>query len=287
MYRWLLLLSLGSFLVAPTAAADVLPIVVDRTSETSRFWWADETAASAGVVDDALFQLGEDAGTPWISPRAARPSGGVSRVFRTEAITENNARQLGALFGASHIVFGEVRRDGPRDVPWLGVARVELVAELALVDVGTGATLARWTVRRTGHGLEADAMRAAGQAIARELAPRCEAALAGTRGEWASPEIDVVIVHSPEGAAPFIAFRAALREAHPGIVDVTETWASEGMVALRLLLDEGVTFSDAAVAVQRLDGATLDNALVREVRREEAGIWVDMRVLSPSDAAAP
>jgi hypothetical protein len=93
----------------------------------------------------------------------------------------------------------------------------------------------------------------------------------------------VVVVRSRPGAGPFIAVRGALRDAHPGVVDVSETWATEGNVALSLILDEGVDFETVARSIGRLEGVVVEGTRVIAVSRTDYGIEIDA---VPAEAGA-
>ncbi len=274
-------------LLGRPADATTLPVIVDQTGAAPAFWWADDTSAPAGEFDRQLFESAEHGNEAWLSPRAARPSGTVSRLFRTVDITPNNARQLAGLYGAQYVLVGQLTREGASTVPWLGLQRVALVLDAAVVDVTSGATVGQITIRRVAHGEASVAF----ADVAAALVAAADGALTGqvqrSSGEWSVVEEDVVLIHSPDGAQPYSAFRGALREVHPGVVDVAEAWASEGWIALRLELDEGVTFQDVAGSLSRLDGADLGLGRVTDVSVEPRMVYVEVRAGTGGDSARP
>ena len=256
--------------ISPQSAhGRILPMVVDNTGDEAAFWWANESSEPAGAFDEHLFAA---AGPRWISPREQAPSGAVSSIFRRGDITLNNALSLASLFDAEHILIGDIALEGSAEQPWLGLTRTEFVLRGYVVDVGSGAVLDELVVRRIAYG--ASNLAVAAVAVA-EQGRRAAEALVRTPGEVGVPEDgDVVVIRSHLGAAPFIAVRGALRDVHPGVVDVAEAWATEGAVALALELDEGVEFAEVASSVARLAGTTIDGIDVIEVAQTELGLEV-------------
>ena len=87
------------------------------------------------------------------------------------------------------------------------------------------------------------------------------------------------------GAGPFIAVRGALRDVHPGVVDVSETWATEGNIALSLVLDEGVDFDTVARSIGRLEGVVVEGTRVVAVSTTDYGIEIDAVPAEPGTDA--
>lgn len=265
------------------ASASVLPVVVDPASESGG-WWVDDPARAAGPFDEALFELAEGGDSRWLSPRSARSDVRISRIYRTRDMTPNNAIALGSLFGVTHVLAGTVTYANS-DVPWLGLRSTTVTLDATLLDVASGAAVSVVRLTRTAHAASGS------EAAAAEELARAAAELgtvsARSRDAAGGPTEGVVTVHSHVGAAPFVSLRAALREAHPGVVDVVECWATEGAVALRLELDEGTTFSDITPGIGRLEGVTLDGGVVRSVREMGGGLLVVVVPGAPTDAATP
>lgn len=263
--------------IVPTAAsAQILPIIVDETGDAPGFWWADEAHAPAGALDAALFERAERRGSDWLSPRAARTTGAVSRLFRVADISDNNALQLARLFGARTLVFGNLEQVGQPSIPWLGLQRAAWRLNAVAIDVASGANLGRVEIYRVAHGVD-DATGQLAERVADALDAQVQRVSGAARGDGAVVEEEVVVIHSPDGAQPYSAFRGALREVHPGVIDVMEAWATEGWVAVRLSVDEGVTFSDIASAIAQLSGTDLGLARVVDVSVEPTMVYVDVR----------
>lgn len=268
--------ALGLLLPA-SAGAQILPMVVDNTGAESAFWWESDASEPAGEFDAHLLAA---AGPRWISPREQAPSGAVSTIFRRADITLNNALSFAGLYGASHLLIGDVSVAGVSEQPWLGLARTELVLRAYVVEVGSGAVIDELVVRRVAFGTAN--VGPAAIAVA-EQGRRAAEVLARAPGQVGVPEDgDVVVVRSHLGARPFIAVRGALRDAHPGVVDVAEAWATEGAVALMLELDEGVAFADVASSIVQLAGTTVEGVDIVEVARVEFGLEVYARHGSPA-----
>ncbi|MCB9521221.1 MAG: hypothetical protein H6698_01395 [Myxococcales bacterium] len=238
------LLVLIAFATPARADAQVLPVVVDATGTTEVAWWvggdeprAEFVAALVGAAGSAL-----------LDPTTARPTTEVSRVLRRADITDSNARSLAGLYGASEVLCGRVERSTAGSIAWIGVDRFTVHAALRLVDVASGAVLWELDDERVGFGN--DGAHRAAVAMAHAVAARLSRAGAGGP-VGVDSDVPVVVVESPSGAQPYIAFRGALADEVVGIVEVTEVWASEGRVAFALLLDEGVARDDVSTALQR------------------------------------
>ncbi len=269
----------GALVVALPAASEVLPMIVDQAGGC---WWESEASDPAGALDEALFERARRPGSSLISPRAVGPDGTVSRVFRRPDITENNARSFAGLYGARTVVVGRVERAGPFENAWLGRRRVALVLTAVALDVGSGAVVRELQLSSVAFADEdAAAVAEAALLLARYLDEAMQgAAPAGFAGVPDGERL--VIVYSSGTALPFVALRGALRDVHPGVVDVAERWATEGAVALELALDETVSFEEVAAAVVSLAGTTVGDALVADVTAD--GGWVHVTVV---DAPAP
>jgi hypothetical protein len=99
-----------------------------------------------------------------------------------------------------------------------------------------------------------------------------------------------IVVHSPDGALPYVALRGAIRDVHPSVVDLSEVWATEGLVALRVVLDEGGTFDEVARSVARLEGAVMEGARVTRAVMQGGALRVDVEGVpnvGAADGGAP
>lgn len=260
----------GVFAVAGVASAAILPIVVDNTSAEPSYWWSSDASQPAGAFDEFLF---DGQGAHWVSPRETSPQGAVSSIFRRPDITLNNALSLAGLYGATHILIGDVAREGAEEQAWLGLPRAEVVFRGFLIEVSSGAVLDEFEVRRVSH--DPDGTDLATRATVVQAQRAAEAAVQSPTEVGLLATQPVVIIRSRPGAAPFIAVRGALRDVHPGVVDVSESWATEGNIALSLILDEGVDFETVARSVSRLQGVVVEGTLVVAVSRTEYGIEID------------
>ena len=273
------LLAVAAMLLAlgQTAGAQTLPLVVDASAdaESPAFWWADEAVVPSGAFDEALFARAEAGTIAMVSPAAADPSGAISRLFRRADIPINNARSLAGLYGCTQVLMGQVTEQGGESVAWLGLERAVLVAELQLYDVDNGTLITDTSLSASAVAATSeDALRVAAERLIEDLAARM-AAVRPVQSAIGDPTgAPVVVVAGAGTALPYVSFRAALREAHPGVIEVQEAWAAEGVVALAVSLDEGVVFDDVAAAVSSWSGTTIDDLRVEDVVTNESGILV-------------
>jgi hypothetical protein len=261
-----LLLAAASVLVAGAARADVLPVLVDRTDDVPLAWWAGDGAEGLSPVMESLLA---ESGVFHDIDRGRAALRGVSRILRAPEITLANAATLAEVLGASRVLHGEIVRENVPDVPWLGLRRASFAASVTLADAGTGSVIRSFSTRGVAFGETDDQ---ADAAAARMLARFLAQGVADQRGAGGSVEVPldaaqpVVLVVSDGTALPFIALRGALRDVHPGVVDVREVWATDGLVALSIACDETVAWDDVARAVTRLAGASMDGLEVRSVQ---------------------
>jgi hypothetical protein len=251
-------------------------MVVDNTGADAQFWWATDASSPAGPFDERLFEV---AGPTWISPSDTMPAEAFSSIFRRADITLNNALSLARLYGAGHVVIGDVAREGANEQPWLGLPRSEIVFRGVVVDVRSGSVVHELEIRRVSYSAEGSAQ--ASRAVADQVRRAAEALVHSPGDVGVADEAEVVVVRSHESAAPFIAVRGALRDVHPGVVDVGEAWATEGQIALRLVLDEGVAFDDVARSIERLAGLTVGDTVVGQVRTTDRGIEIEALPVAP------
>ena len=263
-------LSLATSLVSHSdAAASTLPIVVDNTGEATAYWWETAAGTPAGAFDERLF---DSAGAEWIAPSETTPSGSISSIFRRPDITLNNALSMARLYGATHVLIGDIAFDGDAEQPWLGLERWEVVFRGVVVEVRSGSVVDELEIRRVSFEPEGGVE--ASRSVA-DQARRATEALVQSPSEVGLSGIEpVVVIRSYDGAGAFIAVRGALRDVHPGVVDVAEVWATEGQIALSLVLDEGVTFDDVSRSVDALSGVVVEGTLVERVTRTDLGVEI-------------
>ena len=263
-------LSLATSLVSHSdAAASTLPIVVDNTGEATAYWWETAAGTPAGAFDERLF---DSAGAEWIAPSETTPSGSISSIFRRPDITLNNALSMARLYGATHVLIGDIAFDGDAEQPWLGLERWEVVFRGVVVEVRSGSVVDELEIRRVSFEPEGGVE--ASRSVA-DQARRATEALVQSPSEVGLSGIEpVVVIRSHDGAGAFIAVRGALRDVHPGVVDVAEVWATEGQIALSLVLDEGVTFDDVSRSVDALSGVVVEGTLVERVTRTDLGVEI-------------
>ena len=266
----------ASFVGGAAAEASILPMIVDNTGDDTEYWWSTGSGAPAGAFDERIFGT---SGPGWIAPSETTPTGAISTIFRRPDITLNNALSLARLYGASHVLIGDIALEGDDEQPWLGLPRAEVVFRGVVVEVRSGSVVDDLEIRRVSFqpGGSAEAARSVA-----DQARRATDALVQSPGEvGVSDAGPVVVIRSHDGASPFIAVRGALRDVHPGVVDVGEVWATEGQIALALVLDEGVVFEDVARSIDRLSGVAVQGTLVRQVVRTGRGIEIDASLVVP------
>lgn len=264
---------------ATPANADVLPVVSDATGPSTACWWCDDASST---VQSALYEgiAGRAAsGALWAWPDAGVDD--VSRVLRTPDLTPANGRSLATVFGSRHALVGTLHRDAAPGVPWLGLERAAWLLDATLVDVRTGAEVDVVQLRAVAFGDDAAEASAAAATL---LLDRLEERIAPLSVDGSDDGVDVgepvVVVMGSGAATAYIAFRGALREAHPGVVDVEEVWATEGQVALRVVLDEGTVFDDVADAVDRLQGQALEGVRIVDAQRRDDRVYVSVALPS-------
>ena len=265
---------------APEATARTLPVVVDASDGADRAWWAEREAIAPGPFDAALWRNVRD-DAAWIAPDRSVPSTPVSRVFARADISDANARALAGLYGATHALVGRVEVASASPVEWLRLPRVALRARLRVVDVATGAVVTEVELRRTGFS--ADGVAAAAAALGRGASTLAVRAAATRVAPSVADGAHQVVVACHDGAAPYVAFKAALREASGGVIDVSEAWATEGRVGLAVALDEDVRFDDLVSSLLRMPAQRFDGFRAVSVQREDNYVLV---VLGASDAVA-
>ena len=251
-----------------TAHADTLAVVAwDDGGDAMSGWWSDDEAALTPTPLDLALLARSPAGG-WIDVREVVPNDSVSRVLRVVPLTPRNAVALGALYDADTVVVGEAWVASIDAVPWLGLERVGVGVDVEVIDVASGARRGR--VETVGLGVASTHDEALVDACAMAVS-RIEtvvgAVSSGGISEVGSAGVTVVVRSTPT-ALPYVAFRGALREVHPGVLDIREVFATEGSVAVAVDLDEGVDASQVADAVEAMGGGTFGDARVVTVQRE-------------------
>lgn len=275
---WVALACLALGLLPQSASAQVLPLLVDGT-DADAFWWAGE---DAGACVETLL----DSAPRVQSLRDARRGPAISRIYQRPDITPANAANLASLHGVDSVVLGRVVRRGDIRAAWTGLERAEVALEVAWIEGTSGALRAEEYRVEVAH--DADAARAlerACSALGRELNALLAAGpRAPSAEETVWPAADVV-VHTDGRAAPYVGFRGALRDAHPGIVDVAERWSSEGRIGVVLLLDEGYRRAEALTRVADLSGLDLGSGRVdrAEAVGDAVHVWLSEGALGDGD----
>jgi len=267
----------GALLMTPVVgASQVLPLIVDETGAEPCGWWVGSEPEPCGPLDQIIEQKASTG--VWISPTQQRPSENVSQVLRTVQLTSANARSLAGFYSADAVVFGSTFREDSVHIPWLALERSAFVFEGEVVDVSSGATRTRIDTRAVAFGPTHEA---ANLAAAELLLRFIEEALT----EVAAPSFDagvvmdepVIVVLSDGSAAPFVAFRAAVRTAVPDVEDLREVWAMEGRVALGLVLREGADIDDVLARIGAMEGSRYEGVFIQSTVRHERDVLVMVR----------
>ena len=279
MKTWLSTLCLALVWFAGGAAsAATLPMVVDATQDPATFWWAEEGTVAASPFDELLFAAAEAGGSDVVSPRAVSPDGTISRIYRTADISPNNARNFAGLYGADRVLLGSVVSEPGTSVGWLALARTRSVIDARLVDASSGAVIHSFRLSADGiHADPAEALAASLAALARDTLRVVETYQPGS-GAVGDGSVDpVVVVLGAEGdAAPYVAFRTALRDSHPSVIEIAEAWATEGRIALRVDLDEGGEFDQVVGVLAGWVGSTIGDVRIIAVEPHELGVFVQI-----------
>lgn len=269
------LVALVGLTVGTVARADVLPVIADTTGQAVACWWCDDASATApSALYDGIAQRAE-LGALWAWPDAGVDD--VSRVLRTPDLTPANGRSLATVFETRHVLVGTLQRDAAPGVPWLGLERAAWLLDATLIDVRTGAEVDAVQIRAVAFGDDADEASAAATVL---LLDRLEEHIAPLSVDASDDGVDVgepvIVVLGNGTATTYIAFRGALRDAHPGVIDVEEVWATEGQVALRVALDEGTAFEQLAAAIEQLVGQPLAGVRIVDAQRRDDRVYVSL-----------
>lgn len=250
------------------AAATILPLLDEGEVGAVEAWWVGDRPGPTGPVTSALERHAPNGAARWMAPSGVgRALESVSRVLRSPELTPTNGARLAELLGAARALVGSVRQEAAPDVPWLGLHRTSLVLDAVLVDARTGAEIRRIALRAVAFGEGQEAADAAAAVLLARFVDQAASDVASPSSARL-PLIDsspVIVIRSDGSAAPYVAMRAALREVHPGVVDLVEVWATGGHVAMAVSLDEGTSWESFRSSVLQLRTAALPDVVVRSV----------------------
>lgn len=252
--------------------AGTLPLVVDRSgSEAPRAWWVD---GAQGDLDGHLFAvLGREGGCA-ATARGGRD--GLSRVLRRPDLTATNARAVGSVFGCARVLTGQLEVvDSGLSAPWLGLHRVVLGFSARLVDVERGSVLHQFERRAVGVAVTPAEARARAVAhMERELG-RVLSGLEVRAARLEALDDDPAVVFLSGGTADgYVALAGMLSDGLGGVRSVEERWASEGRLSVRVQFSESGSLETLTAALTRLEGATVEGAVVERVQRTGASVFV-------------
>lgn len=228
---------LTAAIAAPAHAAPLAVLGNSTDGAATTAWWSGQAPSPL----DSLLRGNANPGG-WVDPASTAPSAPISRVLTRPDLTVNNARSLGALYGADRVLTGKVQWVTDGSVSWVGLSRVTVRVDAAWVGTSgaVDSSSVRFELSAYGSSRE-QAMERAAQLAAREIGVRVGGA--PTAAEIApSASRHEVLVKSPEGGAGFVAFMRLLREVDRGVVDIKEAWATEGAVGVAVELDEEAPF---------------------------------------------
>jgi hypothetical protein len=287
-------LLVSALLVAPTASAQVLSLVVEQRGEESAFWWRDPGVAEPTRLDELLAERMSASGpaesvvpVSLIDPAAETEIGvSISRVYRVASLSLTNARNLGGFYGAQVVLLGEA--DITPASPVAG--RIAWVAELRLSF--TVAAVEVDAVHLTEERLlvaDGPDPESAELAVRRQAADVLASAIAATVHREAGLERPptsgpTVVVVDLERAAPLVAFEGDLRRYGEVVADVHEVWAREGEVGVEIELVPGATADDFQALLGQL--AFEPSEAYRLEIGQRLGQAVEVRLIPPP-APAP
>jgi hypothetical protein len=266
-----LAIALLTLVIPGIVNAQTLPLLRDLTVSPEATWWVDDHVPTDGV-DEAITGMND---TRWISPDRATTSNTISRLLRRPDITPSNAVALAELFGASSVLIGVVYESERGELPLLGLSRCELGIQASLLSVETSATIASLEFATSAYAERADD--ACSEARSLLLAWVTEYLPGSAGSQFGIPsDAPTVQVASPDGAAPYVALRDHIRRSHPEVIDLVERWASEGNIAVELILTDETdalsTLEDishtirAATQIEVTGLALRENLLVLTIR---------------------
>lgn len=244
--------------VSGTAFAGTLPVVLDASTENPLAWWAGENGAD-GLWQQAL-SAAASSDRRWLDPAEATPTQEPAGLLLRADTTPANALALARLYGADAVLFGQFVVVQQSAVPWLGLERCEVGLTGELISVASGLHRATPALTASAYRPESSAAcQAATELLVQVVADYLPGE--GERPIGVPSEGLEVVVRSPDSALPFVGFRTALRSAHPAIHDVVEHWASEGRIALRLVLSADASQADVASAIESLPSRNADYSI--------------------------
>lgn len=260
-------LSLFFLLAAGTgqASAATLPLFDVQHDGEVVAWWVEQDSSPTGELLEQLWSspiFGECA------PATAQTAATISRVLRRPSLSKAQALSLADMYGCSRALRGAAQIGSAQRVPgvdgwiapwslqieWLDVQRAMSVGDLAVSGYGAGVS---------ADDAQQNASRIAARRLVRWLVVEAQSA------EAVELPLDdhALVVHSPEGAAPYVAFRQLLHQIYPQLREPAETWATEGGVALTFEFSEGGSWDGLYRILESRAGTTIDNVTIYEVER--------------------
>lgn len=277
--RWPLVVGLQAFMGmlcwSLSAFSGVLPlVVVDAGGE--RGWWV-EPALSAEDVWQSRTWSAEELGA--CAPARARSQAAVSRVLRRLHLSRSQALSLAGLYGCSSAATGSLRVAAPARVPGLDAWMATWTLEVQKLHVQRALTVS--SLHEVGAGVGPDpetALQEAQRAAAARFLFWLRLETRGGETLALPREEPALVVRSPDGSGPYVAFRQALQRLYPSLREPMESWATEGAVALRFGFDEGGSWEGLFRVLEARTGSTVEGVTLLDVEREGSMLRVLVRL---------
>lgn len=259
-----------------TAAADMLPLVVDHTSQDGPvYWWSSAKPRVESPIDRALFG---DTAAHIVHPEQQK-NFSISRVFQRPQLSVVNAQQIAQMTGATTFFMGQAYAD-TTEVTWLDSTAATVTIQGDLYDTRSGSQLGNIEIVGRGVSSTPDgAIRLASQAAAHDLQH-----FQPSRGQRVQREGQLqIIVHAHDKAQTFVTLHEHFQQAVQNRAQIATCRASEGEVALCVHTQE----EDADLRAVLLQGLQRDveHVVIQDIREEDHRIHIYAH--TPSDEEQP
>lgn len=266
-----------SVVALSTAAADMLPLVVDHTSQDGpTFWWSSAKPRLENPIDRAIFN-GDSANI--VHPENQK-NFSISRVFQRPQLSVVNAQQIAQMTGATTFFIGQAYADTTA-VTWLDSTAAAVTIQGDLYDTRSGAQLGN--IEIVGRGVSSTpeaAIRVASQAAASDLQH-----FQPSHGQKSQPAASFqIIVHAHDKAQTFITLQEHFQRLAQPNAEISTCRASEGEVALCVHAqnDEANLRATLLQGLQR----TLDHIVIEDIREEDHRVHIYAHTPSSSEQPA-
>jgi hypothetical protein len=255
-------------------AQSVLLTIVSNTDNPQKTWWPEKSFVP---LDDALQKSLKNYGIQTINPLEMSMIRFSPMVYAPGRLTSSNAKSLGGLFHADIVVNGTLQwACEPSD----DVMLCHLTAVLALIRTQESVPQTEITLQVHSEAQTEDLAKTYAISM---LASKLSAAYwLFVKSGHSDTEIPVyttkpvLMLDAIPDADTLVALRKGLKRID-GVTDVTERFVTNGALALEINPEiPQMTFSEFEDIVYRLISSPQENFIVRETRRSNAGIGIEV-----------